>query len=171
MLYRSFLWLWMGGLVLFAIVIALSLPLTLTAVPGGISDHQSAGTAQAVNDIHAAWKQAGLMGQARVAMLADLLFIGVYGLGSILGGLHFRKTGTGAVRRLGVIIALSGVAFFITDYVETISQLIQLTRDAGDNQLAALAATVKPVKMVAWVITFLGMLLALAITHKTRPGA
>ena len=82
MLYRSFLWLWIGGLVLFAIVIALSLPLILTNVPGGIADHQSAGTAQAVNDIQTAWKQAGLTGQARLAMLADLVFIGVYGVGS-----------------------------------------------------------------------------------------
>ena len=171
MLYRSFLWLWIGGLVLFAIVIALSLPLILTAVPGGIADHQSAGTAQAVNNIHAAWAQAGLMGQARVAMLADLVFIGVYGVGSVLGGLYFRNTGVGVVRRLGVLIALFGIAFLITDYAETISQLIQLSNGAGDDELAALAATVRPVKMVAWVITFLGVLLALAITHKTRPDA
>ncbi|NNC52706.1 MAG: hypothetical protein HKO08_06680, partial [Erythrobacter sp.] len=59
-LRRAFLWTWAGGLVLFAIVIAIGMPLVLTEVPGGILDHQAVGTAAEVDRIQSAWRAAGL---------------------------------------------------------------------------------------------------------------
>lgn len=169
-LYRSFLWFWIGGLVLFAIVIILSLPLGIAAVPGGIGDHQAAGSAAEVNRIHNAWANAGLLSQARVAMIGDLVFIGVYGVGSLLGGLWLRKTGSGAARLGGVIIALAAAIFLVTDYTETIAEFIQLTRYTGDEGLASLAAAVRPAKMLAWLVTFFGISAALLVRRFASRG-
>ncbi len=170
-LYRAFLWTWIGGLVLFALVIALGLPLGITAVPGGILDHQAAGTAAEIDRIQRAWAEAGLLEQARLAMIGDLVFIGVYGVGSLLGGLYFNRVGSGGLKTLGRLIALAGVVFLITDYAETICQFIQLSRMAGDDTLAEIAATARPTKILAWLISFFGMLLALALTRKSRRSA
>lgn len=166
-LHRAFLWLWIGGLVLFAIVIALGLPLGITEVPGGILDHQAAGTAAEVDRIQRAWADAGLLGQARLAMMGDLVFIGVYGAGSVLGGLWFNRVGTGRVRTLGLLVALAGAVFLVTDYLETVSQLIQLWRFEGSDTLAGLAATVRPIKILAWLVSFFGVLLALLLRRKS----
>lgn len=170
-LYRAFLWLWIGGLVLFALVVVLSLPLVLTQVPGGILDHQAAGTAAEIDRIQRAWAEAGLLDQARIAMIADLVFIGVYGAGSVLGGLYFRRIGTGVLRGLATTIILAGAVFLVTDYTETIAQFIQLSSFEGDNGLAGLAAEVRPLKMACWLITFLGMVLAFALRSKLPRSA
>lgn len=170
-LHRAFLALWIGGLVAFAIVIMLSLPLMLTEVPGGISDHQAAGTAAEVNRIQKEWRLAGLWNQAAIAMIADLVFIGVYGAGSVLGGLYFRAIGAAGMRLLGTIVALAGAIFLLTDYAETLGELIQLVRFAGDDRLAQLAATMRPVKMAAWVTTFLGVPIGIYLRRKSRLGA
>lgn len=170
-LKRAVLWFWVGGLVLFAIVIALSLPLGITEVPGGIGDHQAAATAMEVNRIQRAWAEVGLLDQARLAMIGDLVFIGVYGVGSVLGGLWFNRIGTGGLKSLGRLIVLAGAVFLITDYAETICQFIQLTNFAGDDTLAEIAATARPPKMLAWLVSFFGMLLALALRRKSTSVA
>lgn len=170
-LKRAFLWTWIGGLVMFAIVIALSLPLVLTEVPGGIGDHQAAGTAAEVDRIQTAWRKAGLWSQANLAMMADLVFIGVYGVGCMLGGRHFMASPVSRVRSLGAIALVAGFVFLVTDYAETVSQIIQLSRLAGDDGLAWLAATVRPTKMAAWIVATLAILLALALDRKSRRTA
>lgn len=159
---QKFLQFWLGGLVLFAIVIAMGLPLGIAEVPGGILDHQAAGSAAEVDRIQQAWNDAGLYNEARFAMLGDLVFIGVYGLGSLFGGIWLWRDHGGLLRALGAVVAGAAVTFLITDYTETIAQFIQLTRQDGDDQLARLAAGVRPIKVAAWIATFAGILAALA---------
>ena len=168
---KTFLTTWIGGLIAFAIVIAVGLPLGITAVPGGILDHQAAGSAATVNTIHAAWKEAGVFGTARTAMIGDLIFIGIYGVGSVLGGLYFRNTIGGSLRTMGTLILAAGVVFVFTDYGETISQLVQVLNDGGSDTLAGIAATLRPFKIVAWLITFFGISVALLIEWRQRPKA
>lgn len=170
-LKRAFLLTWIGGLILFAVVIMLSLPLTLTAVPGGIGDHQAAGSAAEVDRIQAAWAAAGLYGQARIAMIGDLIFIGVYGIGCMLGGRWFMVSPVSRVRTLGLAALMAGFTFLLTDYIETVCQFIQLVRSAGDDTLAGVAAAVRPVKMAAWILATLAILIALALDRKSlRPA-
>lgn len=164
-LRRAFLSTWLAGLVLFAIVIALSLPLAIPCVPGGIMDHQAAGTAAEVDRIQRAWRLAGLWNRATIAMIGDLVFIGIYGAGSVLAGLHFRRAPTAGLRLLGKGIVAAGVLFLVSDYAETVSELIQLIRFEGDDGLATLAATVRPVKLVVWVATLMGVIAALVGQH------
>ena len=158
---------WLAGLFVFALLRIPHGPLAIPEVPGGILDHQAAGTAAEVDRIQAAWAAAGLSGHAFWGMVGDFVFIGIYGVGAVLGGLHFRS----GQRFLGTGIALAGGLFLLTDYTETISQFIQLTRDAGEDRLAAIAATAQPVKIAAFVISFLGILAALVIRRFSRPAA
>ena len=163
---RTFLIWWIGGLAVFAIVIWLGLPLAIADVPGGILDHQAAATAANVNAIHAAWEAAGVFGTARTAMVGDLIFIGIYGIGSVLGGLYFRAAGSGLLRHLGTAILLSAMVFLLTDYGETIAQFMQLSANTGSDDLAGFAATLRPIKVIAWIATFVGILTALVVHRK-----
>ena len=158
-LRKSFALFWWGGLALFALVIALGLPLEANGAPG-IVDHQAAGSARAVNAIHAAWAAESNLGQARMAMLADLVFIGVYSIGLMLGGWYFWRTGTGAIALLGLVALAAGAVFLVTDYGETIAQFIQLMRERGGDRLAVLAATLQPPKIAAWIAGTLAIVLA-----------
>ncbi|MXP46394.1 hypothetical protein GRI43_03170 [Altererythrobacter luteolus] len=167
-LRTAFLTLWGLGLVLFGVTIILGLPLAVSAVPGGILDHQAAGTAAEVDRIQHEWRLAALWNRAALAMMSDLVFIGIYGIGSVLGGLYFFRSGRGAVRLIGGAVLLAGGIFLATDYIETISQFSQLMRFEGDDAKAALAATVRPVKVAAWIATFAGILAALAIRRFQR---
>lgn len=170
-LKRAFLWTWIGGLAAFAIVIMLSLPLVLTAVPGGIADHQAAGSAAEVDRIQSAWQAAGLYGQARIAMIGDLVFIGIYGFGCLLGGRWFLQSPRRLVRPLGAAALVAGATFLATDYAETISQFVQLVQRAGDDGLAGLAATVRPIKMAAWLASFFVIVAALVLDRNSSRTA
>lgn len=160
---RPFLAWWLGGLALFAVVLWLHLPLVLDAVPGGIGDHQAAGSAAEVERIHSAWRAAGVYGAARIAMIADLAFIGVYAIGAALGGRVLRASGGGVMRLIGDAVLAGAIVFGVTDYVETVCQLIQLVEGQGSDVLAATAATVQPVKIIAWIATFVGILAGLVV--------
>ena len=162
---------WIGGLVLFAIVIVVGLPLGIEEVPGGILDHQAAGTGEEVNRIQRAWMAAGLHSRAQIAMLGDLIFIGVYGWGSYLRGRWLWKEHVGLLKVMGLAIAVSAIAFLVTDYAETIAQLIQLTSQRGDDALAGLAAYMRPIKVATWIITFLGVLAAFGIRRISTRNA
>ena len=152
---------WIAGLIAFGVAIWLHLPLTTDTVPGGMGDHQRAPDAETVNRIQRAWEAANLLGTAKLAMISDLIFIGIYGIGCVLCGLHYRARPQVVLRTLGWTALVSGAAFLITDYGETIAQLIQLIRFAGDDNLAALASTFRPIKEVAWIGGFLAVILAL----------
>ena len=167
-LRTAFLTFWVLGLVLFAVTIFLGRPLAISAVPGGVLDHQAAGAAAEVDRIQREWRLAGLMNRAAVAMISDMVFIGVYGAGSVLGGLYFLRSGAGVIRWIGWAVLLAGAAFLATDYIETISQFSQLMRFEGDDAKAALAAAVRPIKVAAWIATFTGILAAFAIRRFQR---
>lgn len=160
---RTFLAWWLGGLALFALVLWLHAPLAIAAVPGGIGDHQAAGSAAEVERIHAAWRAAGVYDTARTAMIADLVFIGVYTIGAALGGRVLRASGGGTMRLIGDAVLAGAIVFGVTDYLETVCQLVQLAQNQGSEALAATGSTVRPVKIIAWLVTFLGIIAGLAV--------
>ena len=171
-LERKFWLFWIGGLVLFALARIPHAPLAIDAVPGGILDHQAAGSAAVVDQIQAAWRVAGLRDTAIFAMCHDLVFIGIYGMGSYWGGRLFMADASRAkLVLLGKIIAQTAIVFLVTDYVETVLQLIQLLQERGINWMATTAAVMQPIKIAAWVITFVGTISALIARRMTRsPG-
>ncbi|WP_114520158.1 hypothetical protein [Altererythrobacter sp. ZODW24] len=157
---------WLIGLASFAVTLALHAPLILTAVPNGILDHQAAGTAVEVDRIQAAWKMGGVSNEAAIAMISDLIFIVIYGVASLFAGLYFRRAGGQGLRTLGTLVSIAAVTFLLTDLAETTVQLIQLANFRGTDDLAGLAATVRPVKMVAWIATFVGVIAGLLIDYR-----
>ena len=159
---RPQLKLWLIGLAMFGVLIMLSF-VRGEASEYTILDHQAAGTAAVVDTIQADWRANGLRQLAIFSMVGDLIFIGFYGCGAFIAGRGFSRIGNGGLRATGVIIAVAAVIFLVTDYVETTLQLIQLLREQGSDWMAGIAATVRPIKVVAWIITFVGILIALAI--------
>ena len=154
---------WLWGLLAFAVVIVMSLAITAPeAVTWGIGEHQAAGTAQRVNEIQAQWREGGVRGIALAAMLGDLVFIGIYGWGSWLAGRSFMAI-PGLLRLLGLVVAVAAIIFMLCDYTETVLQVIQLVRERGSDAMAGTAATVRPIKVVAWLVTFFGIIAALIV--------
>jgi hypothetical protein len=161
-LERKFWLFWIAGLVIFALARIPHAPLAIDAVPEGILDHQAAGSAAVVDQIQAAWRFAGLRSTAIFAMCHDLVFIGVYGMGSYWGGRLFMADPTRPrLAFLGKIIMQAAIVFLVTDYVETGLQLMQLLRDSGVDWMAATAAFAQPIKIASWIITFVGIVSAL----------
>ena len=125
----------------------------------GIAEHQAAGTAARVDAIQAQWHTGGVRPLAVFAMFGDLVFIGIYGVGSWIAGRSFMRMG-GTVRTIGAVVAAAALVFLLIDYTETLLQLAQLLRDAGSDRLAGIAATVRPIKIAAWAATFVGVVAA-----------
>lgn len=169
---RLFLAWWISGLIAFAIVIAMSAPLMVEGVPGGITDHQAAPDAARVDAIQTAWDKAGVLEWARWSMIADLVFIGIYGVGSVLGGLYFRSAGRRALGAISLLAITAGTIFLITDYTETIAQFVQLVSMRGDDALASIASACRPLKVASWVVTFVAIVAGLAFEaiSKRRSG-
>ncbi len=165
---KTFVLWWICGLVAFAISIYLHNPLNIDGVPGGILDHQAAPDAQAVNAIHDAWKSAGVFNQVALAMISDLIFIQIYSLGAILGGMYFRSRPGAALRVIGGFVLAAGVIFYVTDVVETGSQLTQVIQDAGSDNLAYVASTMQPIKTFTFLVTFFGIIAALLVERFKR---
>ncbi|MFN3619581.1 hypothetical protein [Sphingorhabdus sp.] len=170
-LERRFWTFWLSGILLLAALIVMNMWLVTDISPLGISDHQAAGSAARVDAIHAGWAAANVVDLAIYSMELDLIFIGVYAWGAFNGGRMFAASPHATLARLGKIIIFAAVGFAITDYAETISQLIQTAGTGGDDTLAGIAATLRPVKMILFLVTFLGVLLGLAIRRTTRPVA
>ncbi len=158
---KIFLIWWLGGLAIFAVSITIHSPLAIAAAPEGILDHQSAPDAASVNAIQQAWKKAGLIGQARLAMISDLIFIGIYGVGAVLGGVFYARSPNRALLTLGCIALVMGVVFLVTDYAETILQFVQLTAFEGDDTLAGIASKMGPFKVVSFLASAASLALAL----------
>lgn len=160
---RMFLGWWLNGIVAFAIAVILHNPLIIEAVPGGILDHQAAPDAVSVDAIQAAWQSAGLIKQARIAMIADLAFIGLYGVGVVLGGLYFRAASGKSLRMIGWIALVCGIVFLSTDFSETIAQYIQLNQMAGDDGLAGMASLMGVPKMLSFIVAFIALIAGLLV--------
>ena len=123
----------------------------VTAVsPGGILDHQSAATAMRADQIQNAWKAKGTFDFAKLSMSLDLVFITFATLAGIVAGYLMARAG-GPRGLFGWLVLGVWAVFGACDYIETTSQLAQLLRDGGNDQLAGLAASVKPAKMAAFI--------------------
>lgn len=170
-LERRFWRFWLAGILLFAVQIVLNVWLMNDVSPMGISDHQAAGTAARVDAIQAGWAASGAMGVAIFSMAIDLLFIAVYSWGAIAGGRFFAEADGAYVSRLGKVIMFAAVGFCLTDYAETVSQMIQALAGVGHDMLAQVAASVRPVKSILFLVTFFGLLTALGIRRITRRAA
>ena len=169
--WRNFWIFWIGGLVVFVIDVVTGGPLMNDVAPGGILDHQSALTATRVNEIQQSWADAGLLNYAKWSMIGDLIFIGLYTIGGIIGGrLLWQEAWSPALKKLGLALILVYFLFGVTDYLETISQIIQLIRLEGSDTLAGIAALAKPPKIATWIIGTIGMIIAL-IWHRRQRSA
>ena len=163
---RLFWRLWLGGLLLLAIMIAMNPSLSNDQAPYGISDHQAAANAAKVNAIQAQWMADGVISLAKFGMMIDLVFIAVYGLGVAIGGQMLRAHSSPRVRRMGTLVLAAAVVFIVSDYSETICQFIQLVQYKGVDSLAALAAAARPIKSIAFIITLIALPVALWLRRK-----
>jgi hypothetical protein len=170
-LERRFWRFWLAGILLLALQIVLNVWLVTDASPLGISDHQAAGSAARVDAIQAGWASSGVMGLALFSMATDLLFIGVYSWGAFAGGRIFAAADGAYAARLGKVIMFATVGFCLTDYAETVSQVIQAATGRGVDMLAQIAASARPVKSILFLVTFFGLLTALGIRRIARRAA
>jgi len=171
LLERRFWRFWLSGILLLALQIVLNVWLMNDVSPLGISDHQAAGTAARVDAIQAGWVQSGVMEFALFSMAVDMLFIGIYAWGAFAGGRFLALESAAYLSRLGKVIMFASVGFCVTDYTETISQLIQAATRGGGDTLAQIAASVRPVKSILFLVTFFGLLTALGIRRMARRAA
>lgn len=162
-LERNFWRFWLGGLLILAAMIAMNPWFVTDVSPWGIRDHQSAGSVARVDAIQAAWQAAGVLGQARLGIAIDLVYIAVYSFGAYCGGRLFAQSQNVSLRRLGWIIVAAAVVVGIADYAETICQFIQVMQFKGSDLLAGIAATAQPIKTTAFLVSFFGLLTALLI--------
>ena len=99
---------------------------------------------------------------ARWGMIADLVFITLYMSGGIIGGrLIWQRANSPTLKKVGLLCVLAYFLFGLTDYIETICQLVQLLNEQGSDILAATAALAKPVKTISWIVGTLAMIAAL----------
>ena len=166
--------LWLIGLAMFGGLIALS-SVGGDASPFNIVDHQAAGSAAVVNTIQADWQANGMRNLMIGAMIADLVFIGFFGIGSIVAGRSIAeiagRTGSGVVRIIGLSVAVGGAVFLVTDYLETVLQLIQMLRNQGSDWMASTAAFAQKIKIPAWIVCFTGVIAAAVIIRLGRASA
>lgn len=171
LLERRFWRFWLGGLLLLALMIAMNPLFTNAISPWGIRDHQSAGTAERVDAIQLAWQAAGVMGWARLGIAIDLVYIGVYSFGAFCGGRLFAQSKQPGLRRLGWVVVAAAIIVGIADYAETICQFVQAMTMQGSDLLAGVAATAQPIKSIAFLITFVGLLAALFLRRMAHRAA
>lgn len=162
---------WLLSLGIFAVVVAIGMGINQGDVTLGIPEHQAAPNAERVDEIQTQWREGGVRGIAIAAMVADLCWIWIYALASFQVGRGFATKRQGVLRLMGIAIAASAVVFALTDYTETTLQFIQLLRDAGDDQMAAIASGVRPIKMVAFLAAFFGIIAALVIDRFSGKAA
>ncbi|MEP2104053.1 MAG: hypothetical protein ABJP02_13380 [Parasphingorhabdus sp.] len=167
--WRNFWIFWLGGLAVFVFNVATSGPLMTDVAPTGILDHQSAATAERVNAIQQSWAAAGQMNYAKWSMITDLVFIGLYTIGGILGGrLLWQEARSPSLKKLGLAMVLTYFLFGVFDYVETISQITQVLQQQGSDMLAGIAAFARPPKILTWIIGTVGIIVALIWRSRER---
>ncbi len=167
-LERQFWRFWLAGLLLLAAQIVMNVWLMTDISPLGISDHQASGTAARVDAIQSGWAAAGVMKLAIASMAVDLLYIGVYGWGAFAGGRVFGASKMPGLARLGKITMIATIGYCLADYAETICQFAQAAATGGNDTLAWVAATARPIKSVLFLVTFFAILLALAVRQRKR---
>jgi hypothetical protein len=171
MLEKRFWRFWLGGLLILAAMIVMNTWLTNMESPWGIRDHQSAGTAERIDAIQAAWQAAGVMGLAKISIAIDLIYIGVYSFGAYCGGRLFARSEHPNLRRLGWVIVAAAIIVGVADYVETLCQFVQALTFKGSDLLAGIAATAQPIKSTAFLVSFFGLLAALLLRRMAAKRA
>lgn len=159
---------WLGGLSLLAFMVFMNGWLTNDISPWGIRDHQSAASAMRVDAIQSAWQAARVLDLARFSIALDLIYIAVYSYGAFCGGRLFALTGSAVSRIIGRIVIAAAIVVCAADYAETICQFIQAMRFEGNDHSARIAATAQPIKSAAFVTSFFGILICLAMRRFGR---
>lgn len=162
--------LWLVGLAIFAVVVGLGLWLA-SASDYGIVDHQQAGNAEMVDAIQSHWRQQGVRWLAILAMLGDLVFIGVYGVGAWRAGRSLLAHHVALARVAGRTIIVAALIFLITDYAETGLEFVQLIADRGVGWMAAGAAAMQVPKVAAFGVSFFGVIVGALAARKPLPDA
>ena len=167
-LERRFWRFWLSGLLLLALMIAMDTAFSNEISPLGMRDHQTAGTSLRVDAIQEAWQAAGVLNFARFGMAIDLIYIAIYAFGAYCGGRLFSQSPKPVLRRIGWVIVATAVIGGAADGIETLCQFVQIMMLKGSDLLAGVAATAQPVKTIAFLVTFFGLLMALYIRRTTR---
>lgn len=154
---RNFTRFWFSAIALLIVMLFGNFILITNAAPMGMGNHQVAGDAASVDAIQQSWLRADVLIYAKISMIIDLIFVAFYSIGAICGGILLCYDKRRYLRRIGALIIAASIIFFITDYVETISQMIQLFRMQGSDKLASFAATVGPAKKISFLVTILGL--------------
>lgn len=136
-----------------------------------ILDHQAAGTARKVDEIQQDWRDGGVFAASLVSMFGDLLFIGAYTWGAIRAGMSMRASSSWPLSALGLITIAAGVIFCVADYSETIAQIAQMFRGTGSDTLAALAATMQPIKSATFLLTIATVIVGLVVARFSSSNA
>lgn len=134
-----------------------------------ITDHQSAGTAERVNEIQTAWQSEGYFGMHIFGMFADLAFIIVYSFGAWRAGKGMNAQSRRFVSTLGWVVMICALTFFVTDMTETSLQLVQMLMEQGIDWMAATAAFAQPIKSVTFILSFFGVFVGLISVRTARP--
>lgn len=167
--WRNFWIFWLCGLAVFLFMVFTSGSLETDVAPGGILDHQRAGSAERVDAIQQSWAAAGQIALAKWSMIADLVFIGLYSIGGIIGGrLLWQDARSPSLKKLGLLMVLTYFLFGVLDYIETLSQITQLLQKQGDDALSGIAAFVMPPKSLALIVGTVGMIAALVWRSRER---
>jgi len=167
-LERRFWRFWLSGLLLLALMIAMDPAFSNEISPLGMRDHQTAGTALRVDAIQWAWQATGVLNLARFGMAIDLVYIAIYAFGAYCGGRLFSQSPKPVLRRLGWVIVATAIIGGAADAIETSCQFAQIMMLKGSDLFAGVAATAQPVKTIAFLVTFFGLLMALHIRRTTR---
>lgn len=151
---------WLAGLGIFVLLIVSGL-LIHADTQFNILDHQAAGSANKVNEIQQEWSEGGVFSAVLASMFGDLIFIGVYSYGAVRAGISMRAHQSAIIKAIGLLTVGAGVVFCLTDYAETIAQIIQMYRGTGSDALAGFAATMQPIKSASFVISVLAITLGI----------
>jgi len=153
----NFMRFWISGIIFAISIILANFVLFTDVAPLGVINHQSAGTAVQIDAIQESWKAANRLGFAKFLMIADLFFIAIYFTGAFSGGLLMLGDESAMIRRLGLIVILGALMFFVFDYLETIPEAIQLFNMQGEDELAALSRAAQIPKVVGMLLTLVGL--------------
>lgn len=148
------------GVAMLGVLVWLAMPLAVPGAPGGLTEHQTAGSAAAIDRVQAAWRGAGVEGRAKAVMLLDLAFIAVFSRGAMAAGRHLRA---GGQRWTGAMALAAGAVFLVTDGAETVAQTVMLWRFAGNDTLASIAAAMQRPKLAALAAALLAVPLGAAM--------
>ncbi len=136
-----------------------------------IVDHQAAGTAARVNEIQSTWHDEGYFGLQTLGMIGDLVFIVIYSIGTMRAGRGLRAGASVITRTIGLLVLALGGVFFATDITETSLQLVQMLMNEGSDGMAGIAAFMQPIKVLAWIGSFVAVLVGLLANRLSSRAA